>query len=182
MLLLLMLLPLLLLLLLMLLLLTELVASCRQAHSSAASWASDASETHRHDDRTSPAPDSCAPARCVLDSNLPYCCVAAQCSHPPPPPRWRANDDDIWKSINALSIETDNCVVTPRHSPAVLAKGEHIALILDAGHRIVISMTRCIHLVGAIVALATLIRVLGAIVPQQRHHHFAWERGEYYID
>lgn len=58
--------------------------------------------------------------------------------------------------------------------PAVLVVGEHVALVLNAGHAVHVAVAGGEHLVGAVLGLAAALRVLGPVVPQQGHHHLAY--------
>lgn len=56
---------------------------------------------------------------------------------------------------------------------AVLAKRQHVALVLDARYAVVILVARCEHLIWPVDRLSALFRVLRSVVPQKRHHHFS---------
>ncbi len=49
-----------------------------------------------------------------------------------------------------------------------------MALVLDAGDRGDIPVPGRVYLVGQVLGPAAALQVLGAVVPQQAHHHLTW--------
>ena len=58
-----------------------------------------------------------------------------------------------------------------RYAPAVFIEGHDEALVLDAGNRGVVAVLACEDLLSAIFLLATDVRVLRPVEPEERHHH-----------
>ena len=58
--------------------------------------------------------------------------------------------------------------------PAVLVEGHDEALVLDAGNRGVVAVLAREDLLSAIFLLATDVRVLRPVEPEQGHHHLSW--------
>ena len=61
-----------------------------------------------------------------------------------------------------------------RYAPAVLVEGHDEALVLDAGNGGVVAVLAGENLLSAIVLLATDVRVLRPVEPEQGHHHLSW--------
>lgn len=78
-------------------------------------------------------------------------------------------------SISRSWTAFNNCVMCICvYEPAVLVVGEHVTLVLDAGHGVGVAVAGREHLVGRVVVLPPALRVLRPVVPHQRHHHLAW--------
>ena len=61
-----------------------------------------------------------------------------------------------------------------RYAPAVLVEGHDEALVLDAGNGGVVAVLARENLLSAIFLLATDVRVLRPVEPEQGHHHLSW--------
>ena len=61
-----------------------------------------------------------------------------------------------------------------RYAPAVLVEGHDEALVLNAGNRGVVAVLAGENLLSAIFLLATDVRVLRSVEPEQGHHHLSW--------
>ena len=61
-----------------------------------------------------------------------------------------------------------------RSAPAVLVEGHDEALVLDAGNGGVVAVLASEDLLSAIFLLATDVRVLRPVEPEQGHHHLSW--------
>ena len=61
-----------------------------------------------------------------------------------------------------------------RYAPAVLVEGHDEALVLNAGNRGVVAVLAGENLLSAIFLLATNVRVLRPVEPEQGHHHLSW--------
>ena len=61
-----------------------------------------------------------------------------------------------------------------RYAPAVLVEGHDEALVLNAGDGGVVAVLAGENLLSAIFLLATDVRVLRSVEPEQGHHHLSW--------
>lgn len=64
---------------------------------------------------------------------------------------------------------------TTTHAPAILVEGHDEALVLDAGHGGVVPVLAGKDLLGEVALLPADVCVLGPVVPEEGHHHFAWK-------
>ena len=59
------------------------------------------------------------------------------------------------------------------YKPAVLVERKDVAFVLDAGDTADVAMSRRKNVVVQVGSATSAVRVLGSVVPQERHHHLA---------
>ena len=66
----------------------------------------------------------------------------------------------------------------PFQLPAIFIERHNVALVLNAGDGGDVPVPGGVNLVLEIVRAASMLQMLGTVIPQQTHHHLAWRRGK----